>query len=131
MHALQHLSYKLVHCYNYKLDLVPRYKLIADIEDFGQLIPVHLLFRTMKSQDHDVVLVRRKTKPGILGIRIGEGMGRGWKGGGQFTSNLGPSWTGSYHDKEGFQVSKRGMGLKQQGIGKVSKNKGIAPQLCC
>jgi hypothetical protein len=34
-------------------------------------------------------------------------MGRGWKGGVQFTSNLGPRWTGSYHDKEGFQVSKR------------------------
>jgi hypothetical protein len=32
------------------------------------------------------------------------GMGRGW--GDQFTSNLGPRWTGSYHSKEGFQVSK-------------------------
>ncbi len=27
--------------------------------------------------------------------------------GAQFTSNLGPGWTGSYHTKEGFQVSKR------------------------
>ncbi len=26
--------------------------------------------------------------------------------GDQFTSNLGPRWTGSYHTKEGFQVSK-------------------------
>jgi hypothetical protein len=26
--------------------------------------------------------------------------------GGQFTSNLRPRWTGSYHTKEGFQVSK-------------------------
>jgi hypothetical protein len=34
-------------------------------------------------------------------------MGRGWKWGDQFTSNLGPRWTGSYHIKEGFQVSKR------------------------
>jgi hypothetical protein len=34
-------------------------------------------------------------------------MGRGWKWGDQFTSNLGPGWTGSYHTKEGFQVSKR------------------------
>ncbi len=48
-------------------------------------------------------------------------MGRGWQGGGQFTSNLRPRWTGSYHAKEGFQVSKRGVGLKQQGIGKGSK----------
>jgi hypothetical protein len=57
----------------------------------------------------------------MLGIWNGEEMGRGWKEGGQFTSNLGPRWTGSSHDKEGFQVSKRGMGLKQQGIGKGSK----------
>jgi hypothetical protein len=50
------------------------------------------------------------------------------RGGGQFTSNLGPRWTGSYHTKEGFQVSKREVGLKQQGIGKGSKKtKGIAP----
>jgi hypothetical protein len=27
--------------------------------------------------------------------------------GAQFISNLGPGWTGSYHTKEGFQVSKR------------------------
>jgi hypothetical protein len=26
---------------------------------------------------------------------------------------LGPRWTGSYHAKEGFQVSERGVGLKQ------------------
>jgi hypothetical protein len=60
----------------------------------------------------------------MLGIWNGEGMGRGWEGGGQFTSNLGPRWTGSYHAKEGFQVSKREVGLKQQGIGKGSKRQG-------
>ncbi len=60
------------------------------------------VFRTMRSLDHDVVLVRRTIKPGMLGIWNGEGLGRGRKGGGQFTSNLGPRWTGSYHDKEGF-----------------------------
>ncbi len=75
----------------------------------------------MRSQDHNVVLVRRTIKPGMLGNWSGEGMGRGWKGGGQFTSNLGPRWTGSYHDKEGFQVSKTEVGLKQQGTGKGSK----------
>jgi hypothetical protein len=59
-------------------------------------------------------------------------MGREWGGdgkwGGQFTSNLGPRWTGSYHAKGGFQVSKREVELRQQGIGKGSKKtKGIAP----
>jgi hypothetical protein len=44
---------------------------------------------------------------GMLGIWNGEGMGRGLGRGGQFTSNLGSRWTGSYHAKEGFQVSKR------------------------
>jgi hypothetical protein len=81
----------------------------------------------MRSQDHDVVLVRHKINLGCWEFGRGgdeEGMG----GGGQFTSNLGPRWTGSYHAKEGFQVSKRGVGLKQQGIGKGSKKtKGIAP----
>jgi hypothetical protein len=60
------------------------------------------------------VLVRRTIKPGMLGIWNGVGLGWGWEGEGQLKSNLGPRWTGSYHDKEGFQVSKRGMGLKQQ-----------------
>jgi hypothetical protein len=46
--------------------------------------------------------------------------GRGGKGGGsQYTSNLGPEWTGiAPHAKEGFQVSRRdsrtGEGLSRQ-----------------
>jgi hypothetical protein len=33
-------------------------------------------------------------------------------GEGQYTSNLGPGWTGiAPHAKEGFQVSKRGSGI--------------------
>jgi hypothetical protein len=52
-------------------------------------------------------------------------MGRGWKGGDQFTSNLGPRWTGSYHAKEGFQVSGREVRLKQEGISKGSKRQGV------
>jgi hypothetical protein len=63
----------------------------------------------------------------MLGIWNGEGTGRGWKRGGQFTSNLGPRWTGSYHIKEGFQVSKREVALKKEGISKGSKNKGFGP----
>jgi hypothetical protein len=82
----------------------------------------------MRSWDHNVVLVRRTINLGCWEF----GMGRGLEGGGQFTSNLGPRWTGYYHAKEGFQVSKREEGLKQQGIGKGSKKtKGIAPCLCC
>ncbi len=53
------------------------------------------------------------------------GMGRGWGWGDQFTSNLGPRWTGSYHIKEGFQVSK---GKWKRGKGRQkAKSKGIAP----
>ncbi len=59
--------------------------------------------------------------------------GRGGKaGGGQYTSNLGPEWTGiAPHAKEGFQVSRRdsgtGEGLsKQRGITK-GITKGIVP----
>jgi hypothetical protein len=56
------------------------------------------LFRAIRSRDHDVVLVRR-----TIDLRCWEfGMGRGWEGGGQFTSNLGPRWTGSHHAKGGF-----------------------------
>jgi hypothetical protein len=40
-------------------------------------------------------------------------MGRGWGGGGQFTSNLVPGWTRiAPHRKEGFQVSKRDSGTR-------------------
>ncbi len=62
------------------------------------------------SQFCDVVLVRAhlaQENPRGLGFWNGEGIVRGWKRGDQFTSNLGPGWTGSYHSKEGFQVSKR------------------------
>jgi hypothetical protein len=50
------------------------------------------------------------------GREIGEGKGRG----GQFTSNLGPEWTGiAPHAKEEFPVSKR-----DSGTGKGSPGKG-------
>jgi hypothetical protein len=48
-----------------------------------------------------------------MGNRWGweKGMGSERGGGGQFTSNLGPEWTGvAPHTKEGFQVSKRDPG---------------------
>jgi hypothetical protein len=85
------------------------------------------MFQTMRSRDHDVVLVRR-----TIDLRWREfGMGRGWEGEGQFTSNLGPRWTGLYPAKEGFQVSKREVGLKQQGIGKGSKRQGDCAIIVC
>jgi hypothetical protein len=58
------------------------------------------------------------------------GMGREWGGDGKgevsSKSNLGPRRTGSYHVKEGFQVSKREVGLEKEGISQGSKNKGFA-----
>jgi hypothetical protein len=39
-------------------------------------------------------------------------------------SNLGPRWTGSYHAKEGFQVSERDI-MRESARG--AKSKGIAP----
>jgi hypothetical protein len=41
-------------------------------------------------------------------------MGKGFRWGGQFTSNLRPRWTRSCHSKEGFQVSK-GNQKREQG----------------
>jgi hypothetical protein len=41
-----------------------------------------------------------------------KGDGEKERGGGQYTSNLGPGWTGiAPHAKEGFQVSKKGSGI--------------------
>jgi hypothetical protein len=41
-------------------------------------------------------------------------------------SNLGPRWTGSYHAKEGFQVSKREWKRSKRGLAR-GKSKGIVP----
>ncbi len=51
--------------------------------------------------------------PGGSGNWNGEGMGREWGGGGQFTSNLGSGWVRiAPRKEEGFQVSKRDLGEK-------------------
>jgi hypothetical protein len=65
----------------------------------------------------------------------GKGMGRERGGGGQFTSNLGPEWTGiAPHAKEGFQVSKRDSGKGEGSSGRrgLSRgfNKGLSRGLC-
>jgi hypothetical protein len=55
-----------------------------------------------RSRDHEVVVVWRTINLGTGNLEWGGVEERG----GQFTSNLRPRWTGSYHSKEGFQVSK-------------------------
>ncbi len=56
-------------------------------------------------------------------------MGRG--GGGQFTSNLGPEWTGvAPHAKEGIQVSKRDSGTGRVHQAKGELLKGIRRGVC-
>jgi hypothetical protein len=47
-------------------------------------------------------------------------------GRGQFTSNLGPEWTGiAPHAKEGFQVSKRDLGTWEGSSGRRGIIKGV------
>ncbi len=61
---------------------------------------------------------------GTVGEREGR-LGRERGGGGQFTSNLGPEWTGvAPHAKEGFQVSKRDLGTGEGSPGKGGIIKG-------
>ncbi len=53
-------------------------------------------------------------------------MGKEGGGGGQYTSNLGPEWTGiTPHAKEGFQVSKRGSGTGEG----LSRQRGITKRI--
>jgi hypothetical protein len=58
-----------------------------------------------ESRDRDVVSVRRTTYFGETPGGREFGVGRDWKDlrrGGEFTSNLGPRWTGSHHTKGGI-----------------------------
>ncbi len=65
--------------------------------------------------------------PGGRGNWNGEGMGREWGRGGQFTSNLGPGWTRiAPRKEEGFQVSKRDLGEREISKG---NQQGVAPEL--
>jgi hypothetical protein len=60
------------------------------------------VFRTMWSRDRDVVLVGHAVDLGKpRGVGNLEWGGNGERGG-QFTSNLGPRWTGSHHTKGGI-----------------------------
>ncbi len=68
---------------------------------------------------------------GTIGGRE-NGMGREWRGGGQFTSNLGTGWTRiAPRKEEGFQVSRRDSGERgivkgnQQGELAMGINKGL------
>jgi hypothetical protein len=63
-----------------------------------------------------------------VGKENGERKGRG---GGQFTSNLGPEWTGvAPQAKEGLQVSKRDSGTGEGSSGRGSIIKGLPRGLC-
>jgi hypothetical protein len=69
-----------------------------------------------------------------VGEREGR-MRREREGGGQFTSNLGPEWTGiAPHTKEGFQVSERDLGTREgyQAKGKLTRGiiKGTRQGVC-
>jgi hypothetical protein len=81
-----------------------------DIEaDVLKNVRVVISVLDLVSQIRDVVLVRcifSSGNPRGSGFWNGEGMGRGWKWRDQFTSNLGPRWTGSYHSKEGSKYCK-------------------------
>jgi hypothetical protein len=58
-------------------------------------------------------------------------MGRKREGGGQFTSNLGPEWTGiAPRTKEGFQVSERDSGTREGSPGKGEIIKGTRQGVC-
>jgi hypothetical protein len=82
------------------------------------------VLRTIGSRSRDVVLEGRTIDLGKpWGWKIG--MGREWRGGGQFTSNLGPGWTRiTPHRKEGFQVSKRVSGAKGNWQGELARGIG-------
>jgi hypothetical protein len=64
-----------------------------------------------------------------MGSRWGAGKENG-EGGGQYTSNLGPEWTGiAPHAKEGFQVSKRDSGTGRDSLGRRGLSRGIVKGL--
>ncbi len=63
-----------------------------------------------------------------MGIWNGEGMGREWGGGGQFTSNLGPGWMGSHRTKGGIPSKYEGFEEREElarGNGKRKPARGI------
>jgi hypothetical protein len=59
------------------------------------------------------------------------GNGEGMERGRSVYKQPGTKVDGSYHDKEGFQVSKREVRLKQQGTGKGNKRQRGLHILCC
>ncbi len=76
---------------------------------YWQKLSRYVLFRTMRSRDHDVVLVGRTINLGCWEF----GMRREWGGDGKGEVSLRVTWGQGGLDritpKEGFQVSKREM----------------------
>jgi hypothetical protein len=92
-----------------------------------KLLERNITVPDLGSRIHDVVLVRCmlvRESPRGSGFWNGEGMKGGWKWEDQFTSNLGTRWTGSYHTKEGFQVSKREWERSKGELERGSKKQG-------
>ncbi len=56
-------------------------------------------------------------------------MGRGWGGGGQFTSNLGPRWMGLHHTRGGIP-SKQEKGSKEEEVGKGKLTRDVSKGNC-
>ncbi len=61
--------------------------------------------------------------PGGSGNWNGEEMEREWGVGGQFTSNLGPGWTGSQQTRGGIPSKKEGFKGKKESARGVNKEK--------
>ncbi len=100
------------------------------------LVNIYFRFARKNASKYEEITVSDYVKPMLWcrhsraciwnGKPLGKGKG-GWGGkggGGQYTSNLGPGWTGiAPHEKEGFQISKRWSGTgegfsRQRGITK-------------
>jgi hypothetical protein len=58
------------------------------------------------------------------------GRKREWGGKGEFTSNLGPEWTGIAPHKEGFQVNERDLEIREGSPGKGEIMKGTRQGVC-
>jgi hypothetical protein len=75
----------------------------------------------MRSRDHDVVLEGTQLTWVTGNLEWGGGEERG----GQFMSNLRPGWMGSYHTKEGFQVSKGELKGCKEELARGKKARGL------
>jgi hypothetical protein len=87
-----------------RLNFIPRITRFCNVP----MIRIHSEFRIaydvpdQEKPESQYRLSAVQNWPGVVGNLNRVGIGRGWERGGQFTSNLGPRWTGSHHAKGGF-----------------------------